>query len=135
VPFRRLLAYLWASPCSAVGLLLGAVAIACGGSARRTGPILEVALGDALRRLHWPFNAITFGHVVLGMSHDLLAALRSHELVHVRQYERWGILFFVAYPLSSAVQWLRGRDAYWHNHFEVAARAGEDVAQNASAAR
>jgi hypothetical protein len=40
----------------------------------------------------------------------------------VRQYERWGALFFVLYAVSSLCQWLRGRDPYWHNRFEREAR-------------
>jgi hypothetical protein len=44
--------------------------------------------------------------------------LRKHEHVHVRQYERWGVLFIPAYVLSSLWQVLRGRSAYSANHFE-----------------
>ena len=69
------------------------------------------------------YRAITLGHVVLGVTADDLAASRDHEHVHVAQYERWGVLFFLAYPLASLWQLLRGRDAYWDNPFEVEARA------------
>jgi hypothetical protein len=117
------LKYLWASPCTAVGLLLAGAACLQGGSARRVEGVLEVALGAAPQRTRLPFSAITFGHVVLGTDHEVLAALRAHEQVHVRQYERWGIFFFLAYPASSLYQWLQGRDPYWHNRFEVEARA------------
>src|SRR5688572_28500959 len=64
----RFLRILWASPCSLVGLALGAVVLLFGGSVRRVGCALEFAFysGPApstsrLRRLH--FSAITFGHV------------------------------------------------------------------------
>jgi hypothetical protein len=40
----------------------------------------------------------------------------------VRQYERWGLLFYPAYGLSSLWQLLRGRRPYWDNVFEVEAR-------------
>jgi hypothetical protein len=43
----------------------------------------------------------------------------------VRQYERWGVVFFLAYPLSSLWQAARGRHYYWDNWFEVQARAVE----------
>ena len=33
------------------------------------------------------FDAITFGHVILGTSEPALGLLREHERVHVRQYE------------------------------------------------
>ena len=34
-----------------------------------------------------------------------LDRLRRHEQAHVLQYERWGLLFFVAYPAESLRQW------------------------------
>ncbi|WP_432719627.1 hypothetical protein R0381_000234 [Jeongeupia wiesaeckerbachi] len=118
----HVLRYTWAAPCSAVGLLLAAPALLLGGKARCHFGILEIALPgtEAMRRR---LGAITFGHVVLGGSEETLAQLRSHELEHVRQYERWGVVFFLAYPASSLVQLCRGRHPYWSNHFEVQARA------------
>ena len=68
------------------------------------------------------FDAITLGHVVIGASPAALARCRAHERVHVRQYERFGVLFFPLYAASSALQWLRGRDPYWDNRFERQAR-------------
>lgn len=74
------------------------------------------------RRNALPFRAITLGHVVIGLDAAELSRWRTHERVHVRQYERWGPLFFVAYPLASVWQLMRGRRAYWDNPFEVQAR-------------
>ncbi|HEX2057207.1 MAG TPA: hypothetical protein VHI71_02460 [Actinomycetota bacterium] len=73
------------------------------------------------RRLGWRYRAIAFGHVVLCVDEaddDLLA----HELVHVRQYERWGILLWPAYAAASLSAKLRGGRAYRDNHFERQAR-------------
>jgi hypothetical protein len=53
----------------------------------------------------------------------MLDFCRSHELVHVRQYERWGVLFIPAYLLCSLVLWLTGRDPYRDNPFEREAYA------------
>jgi hypothetical protein len=124
----RFLRILWASPCSVVGLALGAVVLLLGGSVRRVGCVLEFAphRGRApstsrLRRL--PFSAITFGHVILGVSRQDLVQLRAHELVHVRQYERLGLLFFVAYPISSVLAAATGRCPYRDNRFEMEAFA------------
>ena len=64
------------------------------------------------------FDAITFGHVVIGTSCEALAASRAHEQVHVRQYERWGALFFPLYLASSLAALASGRNPYLHNHFE-----------------
>jgi hypothetical protein len=74
-------------------------------------------LADAL-----PFRGIVFGHIILAVTAQELERIGSHERVHVEQYERWGLLFFPAYGLSSLWQWLQGRSPYWHNHFEVQAR-------------
>jgi hypothetical protein len=46
----------------------------------------------------------------------------DHELVHVRQYERWGFLFFPLYLAGSLRALLRGGHAYRDNPFEIAAR-------------
>jgi hypothetical protein len=70
------------------------------------------------------FSAITLGHVILGADHATLASVRSHEQVHVRQYERWGVLFFPLYLGSSALAWMRGGDPYRDNAFEQEAFAG-----------
>lgn len=123
--FRALLTiarYIWASPCSALGLVLAVPILLLGGTLHVRSGVLQAALSRTARRSRLPFSAITFGHVVLGQSEEALHHLSAHELAHVRQYERWGLLFFVAYPLSSLVQLLRGRDPYWFNHFEVQAR-------------
>jgi hypothetical protein len=120
---RRLLAILWAAPCSLVGVLLGLAVLALRGSVLRVGPTLEVALRANERDVPaWadtlPFAAITFGHVIVGRSHAALAALRAHERVHVRQYECLGPLFFIAYPASSLLALSRGRCPYRDNRFE-----------------
>ena len=64
------------------------------------------------------FEAITLGHVVLGLDTACLDGARAHEQVHVRQYERWGPLFVPLYLASSGWQWLRGGCPYRDNHFE-----------------
>jgi hypothetical protein len=69
------------------------------------------------------FSAITFGHVIIGVSHEILADCRAHEHIHVRQYERWGVVFFPLYLGSSIWQMLCGRSPYWDNHFERQARS------------
>lgn len=80
--------------------------------------------GGAVERLARPlpapiaFSAITMGHVILGLDAAILDSVRAHEQVHVRQYERWGLLFGPAYLLSSLVQLLRGRRPYLDNVFE-----------------
>jgi hypothetical protein len=116
--------YLWAAPCSVVGVVaLAPLALwGCGLRVRWRAGIVEASLRRT-RRL--PFDAITLGHVVIAVSPQAMQRLRVHEREHVRQCERWGPLFFPAYLAAGAWQWLCGREAYRDNPFEVAARAAE----------
>jgi hypothetical protein len=122
----KLLRYLWVSPATLVGLLLGLAAIASGARARVVEGALEVA-GGGVRALilRLPeglrFGAITLGHVIVGLDHGVLEEARAHEQVHVRQYERWGLFFFPLYLGSSLLQLARGRDPYRDNCFEAEA--------------
>ena len=118
-----LLAILWALPGTLLGLAAGLLGLATGGRVQRSGRILEFYGGAVtwlLARLPLVGGAaaMTLGHVVLGRSQDDLEWSREHELVHVRQYERWGPFFIPAYLLCSAVQWMRGKNAYLDNPFE-----------------
>lgn len=62
--------------------------------------------------------ALTLGHTILGQSDASLDISGKHELVHVRQFERWGLLMGPAYIGCSLVLWLRGRNPYRDNPFE-----------------
>lgn len=119
----RLVRYAWASPATALGLGLSLLAALFGARLRVVNGVIEVA-GGRVRELvvRLPkalrFSAITFGHVILGLDHATLGAVRAHEHVHVRQYERWGVLFFALYLASSLWQMIRGRHPYFDNCFE-----------------
>jgi hypothetical protein len=120
--------YLWASPATALGLMLGVVALASGGCWQRRGTTIEFDGGLLTRLLaHLPggpcIMAMTLGHTIVGRDAAALDVARAHEAVHVRQYERWGPLFIPAYVACSAVIWLRGGDAYRDNPFEREAYA------------
>jgi hypothetical protein len=125
---RIVLRYLWVSPASAFGVLVAAVVLCSGGTLRRVNGTLEVAgggLARVSRRAPPPlrFVAITLGHVIVGVDHDVLARVRRHERVHVRQYERFGVFFFPLYLGSSGLQLMRGRNPYLDNAFEREAYA------------
>jgi hypothetical protein len=127
-PILRALRILWASPWSLLGLAAGAAFMLLGGSCRRTGMTLDFTLRRDPRQglawlRRWPFRAVTLGHVLLALTSAELEVFRPHELVHVRQYERWGPAFLPAYLLASAWVWLKGGQAYWDNPFEIEARA------------
>ena len=125
-----LLAYVWAAPATGIGLLLALLALR-GGRLAITHGVLEVhgpLVRRALTRLtvvRGGVAAITFGHVVLGCDGDVLERSRTHERVHVAQYERWGLFFLPAYGVASVWAFLRGRDFYLDNCFEREARAKE----------
>lgn len=129
----KILGIIWASPCTAVGLLIGLIAVVSGGGARRMTGFLGFCGGclpAVLGRL--PFvrgaSALTLGHVVLAQTRGGLERTSGHELVHVRQYERWGVFFVPAYLLCGLVLLLRGRNPYLDNPFEVEARTESERA-------
>lgn len=68
------------------------------------------------------FLALALGHVVLARTDAVLEAVRAHELVHVRQAERWGPFFLPAYVCASVSAWAEGGRAYIDNVFEREAR-------------
>lgn len=118
------LAYLWAAPATLIGLSFvlvaglsgGQTAVVCGVIEAHGGLLMPLFTRRRGRACHW--LAITLGHVVLGRDASSLICSREHERVHVRQYERWGIVFFPAYLVASIIAWLRGGDAYRDNCFE-----------------
>lgn len=127
----RLLRYAWALPVTLIGMLVIVMAKSSGGSVQKVDGVLESAGGWPARILHrgFPFSgavaAMTLGHVVVGVSLDALSATRVHERVHVQQFERWGMLLLVLYPLAGLLALLRGGNPYRDNPFEQEARAAE----------
>ena len=118
---RAALVRLWAAPYTVLGLAIGCMLL---GRPQWVGGVVEIHgrwVAAALNRLPTPAMAITLGHTVLGQSANALHVTRRHERVHVRQYERWGIVMGPAYLLASAYLWCRGRDPYRENPFEVEA--------------
>ena len=112
-------------------MLVALIARSSGGVLQRVDGVLEAAGGWPARVLRrgFPFSgavaAITLGHVVVGVSLEALTATRAHERAHVRQFERWGVLMLVLYPLAGLAAWLRGGHPYRDNVFECEARAAE----------
>lgn len=129
----RALIYLWTLPATLPGFLIAIIARGSGGTLQRVDGVLESAGGwpaQILRR-GFPFSgavaAITLGHVVVGVSADALIATRAHERAHVRQFERWGMLLWVLYPLAGLIAGLRGGHPYRDNLFEREARDAESA--------
>ncbi|MGV3654170.1 MAG: hypothetical protein ACO1N5_08120 [Noviherbaspirillum sp.] len=128
-----LLGIVWALPLTLLGMLMVIPIMLRGGRMRlvhvRTPALLVSGpLADYLLDRH-PFGAMcamAIGHIVIEEQDGLPYRILTHELAHVRQAALWGIFFPFAYLAASAWAVLRGRDAYWHNAFEIAARAAEN---------
>ncbi len=117
------LGILWASPYTLLGLGVGGIGLCSGGRVRRRGRTLEFSGGGVTWFVqHLPTGpttlAITLGHTILGQTEAALDIVRTHEMVHVRQYERWGPFMGPAYLLASLYLWFAGRAAYRDNPFE-----------------
>jgi hypothetical protein len=122
-PSILLMKVLWASPWSFWGLSVGTLGMVTGARVRRSGRILEFWGGLLpLFLKYFPFVAgspvATFGHVVVGRTDRHLDACRAHQLIHVQQYERWGLLFVPVYIGCSGYMWCCGKRPYYDNPFE-----------------
>ncbi len=119
----RCLAYIWASPWTLAALALAAISSFGGTSIHRCGSVLGCYGGPIewlLRKAPIPGGAaaMTFGHTILARNRKSFDRTLLHELVHVRQYERWGPFFVPAYLCFSIILAISGRDAYRDNPFE-----------------
>lgn len=129
----RVWRYLWALPVTLLGMLVALIARGSGGVLQRVDGVVESAGGWPawILRRGLPFSgavaAITLGHVVVGVSLAALTATRAHERTHVRQFERWGVMLLILYPLAGLLAWVRGGNPYHDNLFEREARAAESA--------
>lgn len=124
--------WIWALPWTVVGLLIGGCNWLGGGAFQRQGWVIEIH-GPLVRWLFARFPnrpaAMTLGHTVLGLDARTLARTRRHELVHVRQYERWGPLFIPLYLIYSLWAWCRGLNPYLDNPLEQEAFRADSVGE------
>ncbi len=119
----RIVAYLWASPVTAVGLAVGVLSLLTGGSLRVRDGVAEAFGGVPGRLLRgnrfWHGGAaMTLGHVIIARDFDCLNRSRPHEMYHVRQFERWGPLLLPINWITALWLRVRGRDPYLDNPFE-----------------
>ena len=118
---RQFILYIWASPTSLAALAIGLLGLPWGTKITRCGRTIEIHGGLVrclLERTPIDATAMTLGHVIWGRNEAALDFCREHELIHVRQYERWGPLFLPMYLYYSCTMWLRGQHAYYDNPFE-----------------
>lgn len=119
----RRLGCFWALPATLIGMVFAALALCSSGKAAFRGGVLEVhggLVGRLLRgnRFHTGSAAMALGHVILARDKACLDRSREHELFHVRQFERWGLLLLPAYWFVSLSLRLRGYDPYLDHPFE-----------------
>ena len=123
----KLLKYLWVFPVTLIGLLAAGLTAITGGSVQLIRGAIEASGGFAewiiVYTLRRKVSCMTVGHVILGLDKDNLARARSHEHVHIRQYEKWGLLFIPLYLGSSLLARLQGKRCYRDNIFEREAYA------------
>jgi hypothetical protein len=127
----------WALPVSMLAIFLLPLALwrahwrVTGGALEITSPALGWFLRSAWARALSSgsgFAAATIGSVIVAGDEAALAGCRTHERVHVRQCERWGPLFPLAYVAAGLWVALKRRSLrsyYWDNPFEREARASE----------
>ncbi len=142
---------IWASPLSAIALLLALPCIAFGARALTaqsvdTPPQLKALIihGSACRvllRILVPWlkvDGITLGHVIFVNTDDkALPAewLMAHELIHTQQWAAWGVFFPFAYGLASIHAVIQRGHYYRDNVFEKQARQGETTSVTAKIIR
>jgi hypothetical protein len=135
--------WLWAFPLTAVGLVIALFLYLHSLFWKKKrhfsdvdvhkSAIIFIAHGDATCWLlaHHPFgamDAMAIGCCVFARDEATLMRTLPHELVHVRQAMQWGIVFPLAYVVSSAWCVSQGRCPYADNYFEVQARKQESSA-------
>ncbi len=119
----RIIVIIWASPYTLLGLFIGIFGLVTGGSARIRGRVVEF-YGGGVKWLLQRFPngqftlALTMGHTILGQTDATLDISREHELIHVRQFERWGPFMGPAYLGCSLVLWIKRGRPYRDNPFE-----------------
>ena len=126
VGLPRLAAYVWASPSTLGGLLMG---LLCGVVPRvRDGVLLFAPVSGPVAWLmrRAGIAATTFGHVVIARR-EPSEKLMAHELAHTRQAELFG-------PFMAPLYWyLLVRYGYTRHPMERAARAAARKAAHAAA--
>ncbi len=115
-------------PWTLLGLTLGIVGLSSGTRIEWYGGTIVCHSGwieRILKRAPIPggASALTLGHTILARSREEMVQSHAHELVHVRQYERWGAFFVPAYIGISCWLFVRGKDSYFDNPFEREAYA------------
>jgi hypothetical protein len=90
--------------------------------------VIPFLRGPAQRWILPNWLAITIGPYILAWR-ALDAFELAHELAHVKQWRRHGLLYPLLYWRASQAAQARGLDRYHDNEFEVEARVAEAAAR------
>jgi hypothetical protein len=118
-----LLRYLWPLPVTLIGLCVAMVAKCTGGRMHLNAGVVEAWGGWPgwwLRggRVRQGGAAVALGHVIVARDETCMHQSRSHEMYHVRQYERFGIFLIPAYYIIAFSLRLRGLHPYLDHPME-----------------
>ena len=117
-------ASVWCLPLTLVGHALRLFTPGC--TIVKRGGITLVHGAGAARLLDVPrYAAMAVGEVIFARNRADMRTHLAHELEHVRQSRKLGVLFPLAYLASSLWCVATGKRAYWDNWFEKAARRVE----------
>jgi hypothetical protein len=131
VPLWRLIRAVWAFPGDAIGWTAMRI---CGIHAPTRSVVIDGVrvnfvedprVGRLLDHQHGQLIAQTLGRYVFSRQ-PVWDELRDHELEHVRQWRRFGLLFEPLYFADAGLQLIRRRRPFADNRFEVAARRKAD---------
>jgi len=86
-------------------------------------PFLKV-IGERFIMPNW--LAMTIGPLIFSWR-KLDPLELAHEVQHVRQWRREGVMYVLRYFAASNAAVKAGKDRYWDNEFEVEARAAADT--------
>ena len=128
---KKILGYTWASPVTAVGLAYAGTCQLAGWykwrGVRQDGLVWQVTDSSPNWLLYlwktWAGHAVG-NVVVLNCDPDTKLTFLEHELVHVRQCMRLGVLHPIVYGISMLAIWIacESSSPYYSNFFEIDAR-------------
>lgn len=121
--FKRIIGYVWAAPCTLIGLIMFLL-----GGPKAIGRVGDMIGCMVMNAWFLPSNiaAITFGNVVI-FAHDssLQPKIIKHESMHIQQYMKYGIIFYVIYGFQFMIEFIKYREwfkAYYCIGLEEEAR-------------
>ena len=87
--------------------------------------VIPLLKGPAQRLIMPNWLAMTIGPAIFSWR-ALDPVELAHEVQHVRQWRREGLMYIPRYFAASNAAAAAGKDRYWDNSFEIEARAAAD---------